>query len=655
MSVDADDGDGFASDPVLITSARRGDAAAFGALFARHADAARRVARQYVPVDDVEDVVAEAFANVLGVLRGGGGPDAAFRAYLFTVVRHVAYRSTAGAGKVRPSEDEHVFESAIGPLASVEDPALKAFESTTVAKAYLSLPERWRSVLWYTDVEGAKPASLTEVFGLTANGVAALAYRAREGLRQAYLREHRGSIVEPGCRQTTELLGGYVRGALSRRERTVVSEHLTGCTHCRGVVEELSDVAQGMRTVTAPLILGVAGTAALGLGWPVFGAAVHEAAPESRPAAATVPAASRRPRFLSQGALALVAGALATVVIGGGVLALAVNRGDVSLPWASSTTRESTNHVGDEHGNPPEPLVSSSGADLAVRFEARGNLEIVEAGAPLMLCAEEGGTDAAGSDCVRAIAGELDNHRVAMVGVNDDPRSAGGVSSSTTVDVPEGATVRFAGVYWSAPYEGTASNELGVAHLRAPGDDYHQVIAEQVVAVTGGRSLRYGAFADVTQQVARGGGGTWSLADVVVADRDSPPSNAYAGWALVVVYEQETLPEAGVTLWDGMTPLVPGGRETVALTAVNEPGADGRLGVVAFEGDRGLAGEAMVFNGVDVGGPNVFDSTASGWSGSTLGTDVKAFPVGPVLAENAIELVTTSDGYAVAAITLRTR
>src|SRR5690606_13190371 len=160
------------------TSARRGDAAAFGALFARHSDAARRVARQYVPADDVDDVVAEAFANVRRVRRGGGRPDAACRAGLLPVVRHLSDRSAAGAGKVRPTEDEHVFESAVGPLASVEDPALKAFEDTTVAKAYLSLPERWRSVLWYTDVEGAKPAALTEVFGLTANGIAALAYRA---------------------------------------------------------------------------------------------------------------------------------------------------------------------------------------------------------------------------------------------------------------------------------------------------------------------------------------------------------------------------------------------------------------------------------------------------------------------------------------------
>ncbi len=653
MSEDADAGDGFASDPVLITSARRGDAAAFGALFARHSDAARRVARQYVPVDDVEDVVAEAFANVLSVLRGGGGPDAAFRAYLFTVVRHVAYRSTAGANRVRPAEDDHIFESAIGPLASVEDPALRAFESTTVAKAYLSLPERWRSVLWYTDVEQTKPAALTEVFGLTANGVAALAYRAREGLRQAYLREHRGSVVEPGCQQTTELLGGYVRGALSRRERTLVSEHLTECTRCRGVVEELSDVAQGMRTVIAPLVLGTAGAGALGLGWPTFGV-VHEAADPPRAATAEVLPAPRRAWGLSQGALALVAGAVATVVIGGGVLALAIQRGDVTPPWASATsTHDVANHEGDEYGSPPEPLVSADGADVSVRFEARGSLEVVEAGAPLMLCEDDADTPVA--DCAAAREGELDNHRLAMVGLNEAPLSPDGVSSSTTIEVPEDATIRFAGLYWSAPYGAEASPDLGVAHLRAPGADYHRVIAEKVVAVTGGRNLRYGAFADVTRQVAAGGGGAWSFADAVVADRDAPADNAYAGWALVVVYEQTVLPTASVSVWDGMMPLLPGSRESAALSVASEPGTDGRLGVVAFEGDRGLAGEAMTFNGDAVGGANIFDSTARGWSGSTLGTDVKAFPVGAVLSENAIELVTTSDGYAVAAITLRTR
>lgn len=653
MGVEAEEGDGFASDPVLITSARRGDAAAFGALFARHSDAARRVARQYVPADDVDDVVAESFANVLGVLRGGGGPDAAFRAYLFTVVRHVAYRSTAGAGKVRPTEDEHVFESAVGPLASVEDPALKAFEDTTVAKAYLSLPERWRSVLWYTDVEGAKPAALTEVFGLTANGIAALAYRAREGLRQAYLREHRGTLLDEGCRQTSELLGGYVRGALSRRERTVVSEHLAGCAQCLGVVEELSDVAQGMRTVIAPLVLGVAGATALGAQWPALGV-VDVAEHAGEIAAPDAPRTRRRAWWPAEGPLAVLAGVLATVVIGGGVLAVAAHRGDITLPWSepSSSVLSAGGEIGDEQGVPPEPLVSATGAALAARYEERGPLDVTESGASLLVCDESATGDAG---CAAAIAGTADNHTTPLAVANSAPRSPDGVSSSTTVDVPDGATVRFATLYWSAPYAASPTSDLGVAYLRAPGGEYRRVIAEELVAVPAPDSSFYGARADVTQQLARGGGGEWSFADAVVGDRDDLPENAFAGWALVVVYEAPGLPEAGVTVWDGMELLYPEGATSTTLTVSGVEGSDGRLGVIAGEGDRGLDGEAIVFNGTDVGGPNVFDSTAHGYEGATLGIDVKSFPVGSVRGENTITVSTTVDQVSLAAVTLRTR
>ena len=78
------------SDAELITAARGGDAEAFGALYTRHAGAARTVARQYTRSSaDAEDVVGDAFAKVYGVVRGGGGPDVAFRAYLLTAVRRL--------------------------------------------------------------------------------------------------------------------------------------------------------------------------------------------------------------------------------------------------------------------------------------------------------------------------------------------------------------------------------------------------------------------------------------------------------------------------------------------------------------------------------------------------------------------------------------
>ncbi len=77
------------SDAELISRVRGGDVAAYGDLFARHKDAATRLSRQLVRGPDADDLVSEAFAKVLTVLQGGGGPDVAFRAYLLTAVRRL--------------------------------------------------------------------------------------------------------------------------------------------------------------------------------------------------------------------------------------------------------------------------------------------------------------------------------------------------------------------------------------------------------------------------------------------------------------------------------------------------------------------------------------------------------------------------------------
>src|SRR5581483_6032471 len=126
------------------------------------------------------------FARVLGQLRRGGGPDGAFRAYLLTTVRRVAIDRLRAEGKLVVSDQMEAFD----PGVPFTDPAVADLERTMIARAFASLPERWRTVLWHTEVEGARPAEVAASLGLTANGVAALAYRAREGLRQAYLQMH---------------------------------------------------------------------------------------------------------------------------------------------------------------------------------------------------------------------------------------------------------------------------------------------------------------------------------------------------------------------------------------------------------------------------------------------------------------------------------
>ena len=96
------------------------------------------------------------------------------------------------------------------------DTAVAGFEGGAAAKAFASLPERWQMVLWHLEVENQKPADIAPLLGMSANSVSALAYRAREGLRQAFLNMHSGDLVSEDCRETNDLLGGYVRGALCR-------------------------------------------------------------------------------------------------------------------------------------------------------------------------------------------------------------------------------------------------------------------------------------------------------------------------------------------------------------------------------------------------------------------------------------------------------
>ncbi|WP_250445547.1 sigma-70 family RNA polymerase sigma factor, partial [Actinotalea sp. C106] len=277
----------LASDAELITAVRSGESAAFGTLYERHVDAARAVARQYSnSAADAEDAVADAFSNVFATVQQGGGPDVAFRAYLFTALRRVALKRIETGRRTEPTDDLEAFETAAGAVESTEEPTMVGFERGLVSDAYKSLPERWQAVLWYTEVEELSPAEIAPVLGLTANGVAALAYRAREGLRQAYLQQHLAAPQDEACTIVNPKLGAYVRGGLAKRETAMVELHLDDCGHCRGLVLELGDVNHGMRVVIAPLVLGGAAYVVLqGVG---FGGAVSASATAVSAAGATV-------------------------------------------------------------------------------------------------------------------------------------------------------------------------------------------------------------------------------------------------------------------------------------------------------------------------------------------------------------------------------
>ncbi|MFL6077328.1 MAG: sigma-70 family RNA polymerase sigma factor, partial [Mycobacteriales bacterium] len=255
-----EDAPGEPTDADLIAATRGGDTAAFGQLWDRHVEAARRLGRQLTgnPAD-TDDLVSEAFTKVLTALEAGRGPDQAFRAYLLASVRNLRYDKARRDRKLELYADlsEH------DPGVPFVDPAVAGLERSLAARAFTSLPERWQLVLWHTEVEGETPAQVAPLLGLTPNGVAALAYRARERLRQAYLQVHLATAAGAGCEWTVERLGAYVRDGLSPRDTGKVEAHLAGCDSCPALLAALREVNADLGAAVAPLVVGVCAAAYL--------------------------------------------------------------------------------------------------------------------------------------------------------------------------------------------------------------------------------------------------------------------------------------------------------------------------------------------------------------------------------------------------------
>lgn len=250
------------SDADLIDAVRDGKIEAYGKLYERHVRAANLLAMQLSNSPaDADDLVADAFAKVLAALRTGGGPGAAFRPYLLTAVRHAAYDRTRKEKRLELAGDiEEVPGAARATSVPFRDKAVEDLDQALAATAFASLPERWQTVLWHTAIEGQSPGEIAPLLGLTANGVSAMAFRAREGLRKAFLQAHVAQEPAERCRATVTKLGAWTRGGLKGREAVQLDSHMDDCAECRKLASELADVNGALRGVIAPIILGT-GTA----------------------------------------------------------------------------------------------------------------------------------------------------------------------------------------------------------------------------------------------------------------------------------------------------------------------------------------------------------------------------------------------------------
>jgi uncharacterized repeat protein (TIGR01451 family) len=231
------------------------------------------------------------------------------------------------------------------------------------------------------------------------------------------------------------------------------------------------------------------------------------------------------------------------------------------------------------------------------------------------------------------------NFNMQYVDVDNDPNTFN--SSSATLNLPAGATVAWAGLYWGAkcgdnraetvpgshctPAEVAARNQV---KFRQGTGAYTTLTAEQVAEYSDNPGF-YQGFAEVTSQVS--GNGTYWVADV----QADTGSNTYAGWSLVVIYEDENEVFRLLNVYDPGSndlPLVIGALQGGALETeeiiledfVTPPSGpfDINLGMVVYEGDAGITTDRVLLEDTPLFNDSspkddIFNNTINTFLGST--------------------------------------
>ncbi|MFE2131529.1 sigma-70 family RNA polymerase sigma factor [Streptomyces amritsarensis] len=211
-------------------------------VFARHHSSVLAYARTCCrDLSTAQDLTAEAFARTYRAVAWGAGPEYAWRPYLLTCVRRLAATWAREAARTRLSDDFEEWAAQLADGQDTEDAVFTAEEGSLVLRAYRSLPERWQAVLWHSVVEGEPAAETAARLGISAGGVGSLVARAREGLREAYLRAHLDQSASDECRHYGSQIAARLRRPGTRLTRDL-SRHLQGCDDCARAERDLRDV-----------------------------------------------------------------------------------------------------------------------------------------------------------------------------------------------------------------------------------------------------------------------------------------------------------------------------------------------------------------------------------------------------------------------------
>ncbi|WP_327350750.1 sigma factor [Streptomyces sp. NBC_01304] len=206
-----------------------------------------------------EDVVAEAHFRVWRRLSAGHEIDNV-AAYLTRTVRNVASTVGSSAAREIPVATDATSPGGPEPVSvafpgSSADPSARISHVDLLSRVLGQLPERWVKALWLAEAEDQPLDAVGRRIGIGSGATAVLLHRAREGMRQAFLRAHPGAPQDDACAIHWERMPALVRDAASPRHSEQLRRHMDGCEDCRARFLLLARANSRLGALTGPALL----------------------------------------------------------------------------------------------------------------------------------------------------------------------------------------------------------------------------------------------------------------------------------------------------------------------------------------------------------------------------------------------------------------
>lgn len=231
--------------------------------------------------------------------------------------------------------------------------------------------------------------------------------------------------------------------------------------------------------------------------------------------------------------------------------------------------------------------------DSVYTTTARGN--IVFSSNTILTCSTAAG-DTGATSCVDARNGANSaNNSYQMVNIDIDGDASTFNSSSADFNLPAGASVLFAGLFWGGNSSSTSRNQT---KFKVGAAAYNNLTADIIY----NNSSTYHAYDNVTTLVAAQAAGT-TVSYTTANIQTSTSTGQYGGWTLVVVISDNTQVPRNMTVFNGYAIVKSGTNDNITTTVSGflTPPAGAfstQAGVLAYEGDKPYTGDNFQVNGI---------------------------------------------------------